>query len=727
MLNCRQIFTLTVLASACVAVSAVSAAPLFTTTVSEYNWSTTVVRLGMRNVHTRGILGQGVVVGLLDTGMNTANPEFANNPRVMTGYNATNGSTDVTDSDGHGTHVAGIVGAPGNGTGMYGVAPAATLLPIKVFSGGTAPASAVTAGLDYAMTKSARVINLSLGANSPTGDTGLRRVAATNSAVIVIAAGNGGLANPNWPSRYAKESWANGTMISVGAVDANRKLASFSNRAGDIAQFYLVAPGTNIISSYGNSYEYMSGTSMAAPAVSGAAALVTGYWPYLRANQVAAILLNTTDDLGAPGVDAIYGHGMLNVNRALSPIGAYNYRTITGTGTRISLSTAGVASTPPAVSTPSAFGGVSTEVFDDYGRNFTSNEGAALSAHSVMTLDSVLGRIDRLLDTSEKVLTNGSTLTRLNTVTAPSPSVSAAHNANASGDAWNHAPGSANSFVAYRSASGYAFSAGDGGLSALTLGLMGSTWGSRLGGLDGILSNPLANFAPQHRFAALGAPLAGGWQARMATLQSKRYNAASGNVSLMELTHIGQRHAFNISSGDLAEQGVLGGYSNAAMGLNQATHTQGLTVSGAYLLAPQWAIAASWSQTETSALQATGMLVDATAIRASAYGLGLTRSDLWRQGDRWSLTFNAPLSAQAGKLTYSVVKAVDEHGAPQFDTKVVDLRPGTREWTTETRYAMPMPQWGGTLSAALALRTHPDHDSQAPQQWLLGVRYQQTF
>ncbi|MGE5450617.1 MAG: S8 family peptidase [Acidobacteriota bacterium] len=590
MLNCRQIFILTAVVSAC---QAVSAQTLFAPSYGEYLSSTTVRQLGMRNIHARGILGQGVVVALLDTGLNLNNPEFANNRRVMTGYNATNGSSDITDTDGHGTHVAGIVGAPGNSWGMYGVAPGATLLPIKVFSGGTAPASVVTAGLDYAMSQSARVINLSLGANSPTGDTGLRRVAAANSAVVVIAAGNNALARPNWPSRYAKESWANGTLISVGAVDLNRKIASFSNRAGDIAQWYIVAPGVDILSSYGTGQGYMTGTSMASPAVAGAAALVTGYWPYLRANQVAAILLNTADDLGAPGVDAVYGHGMLNVNRAMSPVGSYNYKTITGAGTRISLGAAGVTSTQPAVSTPSAFGKVQTEVFDDYGRNFHSQEGAALSSRSVMTVDTILGRIDRLLDASEKVLMDGGTLMRLNALTAPSLSVAAVRNANESGDAWNHTPAATNSFVAYRSATGYAFSAGDGGLSTMSLGLMGSTWARHLGGLDGVLNNPLSNFAPQHRFATLGAPLVGGWQARVATLQSKRYNAASGNVSLMELTHIGERHALNVSTGDLAEQGVLGGYSNAAMGLNQATHTQGLTVSGAYLLAPQWALGAA--------------------------------------------------------------------------------------------------------------------------------------
>ncbi len=703
------------------------AVPLFAPTMGEYNWSTSVVQLNMRNIHNQGILGQGVIVGLLDTGLNRNNPEFLNNPRVMTGYNATNGSTDVTDSEGHGTHVAGIVGAPGNGSGMYGVAPGATLLPIKVFSGNLAPASAVTAGLDYATAHGARVINLSLGATSPTGDTGLRRVAATNNTVVVIAAGNDSAGSPNWPSRYAKEAWANGTILTVGAVNSSRKLDSRSNRAGDLAPFYLVAPGVDIISSYGASVAYLTGTSMAAPAVTGAAALLTGYWPYLRANQVAAILLNTTDDLGAPGMDAIYGRGMLNVNRALAPIGSFTYRTVNGTVTRISLQTAGVRTSQPAVSTPSAFKGVVTEVFDDYGRNYTSSEGASLSVHSVMTTDSVLGRIDRLLDTSETVLKDGSTLMRLNWRNASAQALATNRNANASGDVWNHGAEPSQGLVSYRTRGGQILSAGDGGLSTLALGLAGSNWGNALTGLDTLLGNPLANFAPQHRFAALGMPLAGNWQARVATLQSKQSNAASGEVTLLELTHTGQHHAINVSGANLAEQGLLGGYSNAAMGLNQSTHTQGVTVSAAYLLAPKWALGGSWSLTRTSAPQASGLLVAATDIRSSAFGLGLTRSDWLSTGDRWSLTVNRPLAAQSGQLTYNVVSAVDENGTETFENRTVALRPMTREWTTEARYALALPQLGGTLTAALAVRNHPDNDEQASSQWVMGIRYQQAF
>lgn len=731
MLNRFQIFTLSALATACAAASGQTV--LFSPSYSEYQWSTSVIQLGMTNVHARGILGQGAIVALLDTGLNRNNPEFLNNPRVLTGYNATNGTSDITDTDAHGTHVAGILAAPGTGTGsisepgMYGVAPAATLLPIKVFSGGTAPSSAVTTGLDYAMAHGARVINLSLGATSPTGDTGLRRVAAANTAVVVIAAGNDSTASPNWPSRYAKESWANGTLIAVGAVDANRNLHYSSNRAGDIAPFYLVAPGVSIISSYGLGYAHMTGTSMATPAVSGAAALITGYWPYLQANQVAAILLNTADDLGAPGVDAVYGHGMLNVNRAVAPVGSYTYRTITGAVTRISLSTPGVVSYQPAVSTPSAFAQVSTEVFDDYGRNFTSAEGAALSVRTALTVDSVIGRTDRMLDTAEQVLADGATLMRMNSHAGAQRQLAAISNANGTGDAWNYQSMLRQSLVSYRSSTGHVLSAGDSGLSSMTLGLMGSRWANRLAGLDSILSNPLSNFAPQHRFASVGMPLANGWQANAATLQSKRHNAASGNINLMEISHVGAQHAINVSTGDLSETGLLGGYSNSALGLNQATHSQGITLSGAYLIAPHWAMAAAYSQTHTTAPQASGMLTHATVINTNAYGIGMIRSDWLKTGDRLSLTVHTPLSAQSGTLTYSVVQSVDETGAPQYGTQEVRLRPQAREWRTEARYTMPVSDWGGNLSAAISTRTHADNDEAAALQWVLGVRYQLSF
>lgn len=714
-------FALTALSLACMAATGQT---LFLPTTGEYNWSTSVMQLGITGIHGKGILGQGVVVGVLDTGLNLANPEFKGNTRVMTGYNAVTGTTDVTDTFGHGTHVAGIIGAPGNGTGMYGVAPGVTLLPVKVFnSSNLAPSASIDKGLAYALSKGARVINLSLGATSATGDIGLRKVAASNSVVVVASAGNEGLANPGWPARYAKEAWAGGTIIAVGAVDANKKLASFSNKAGDTAQFYLVAPGVNIISSYSTSYAYMSGTSMAAPAVSGAAALVTGYWPYLKANQVAAILLNTTDDLGAPGVDAVYGRGMLNVNRALSPIGSFTYKTATGVKTTIALTGKSVVSVQPKVSTPSAFSGLSTEVFDDYGRNFTSNEGAMLSSRSQMTLDSALGRTDRLLDTAEQVLPDGSRFMRLQ---MRAGSVQA-EQARAGSRLVGTQPQAQASLVGMQLASGYGFSAGDGGLGSLALGLMGSNLGAKLTGADSILANPLLGFAPQHRFAALSAPLAGGWSTRWSTVESAPVvSAASADMNLVELMHQGRHHAFNVSAGRMSEQGLLGGYSNAVAGLAQQTGTVGVTVSGALSLAPQWTLAGAYTTSRTRAPQASGLLVGATDIQADAFGLGLVKADTWRQGDRWSLTLNAPLRASSGTLTYSVVTGVDENGTPSYGSHTVNLRATAREMLAETRYVTRL-SLNSTLSAVMSLRHHPDNDASAADQIVVGTRFDLQF
>ncbi|MBI5924907.1 MAG: S8 family serine peptidase [Aquabacterium sp.] len=719
-----SLFILTALASAC---HLAAAQTTFAPTTTEYSWSTTVNQLGMRNIHNRGILGQGVIIGMIDTGLNKTNPEFQSmGSRLLPGYNAVDGSSDITDSIAHGTHTTGIAAAAGNGSGMYGVAPQASILMVKVFNGGTASASSINRGIDYAAAHGARVINLSLGAPTGIGDASLRAVAASNNAVVVVAAGNDGAATPDWPGRYAKESWTNGTLIVVGAVDANKRLASFSNKAGDTAQYFLVAPGVNIISSYNTGYGYLSGTSMAAPAVSGAAALITGYWPYLRANQVASILLNTADDLGAPGVDAVYGRGLVNVNRALSPIGSYTYRTANGGRTTVSLNTPGVTSTRPSVSTPSAFKGLVTQVFDAFGRNYSSDEGAAMMGRSLMTLDSVLGRPDRMLDAADQVLRSGSRLTRLQSrqTDTVQPRLGAL---NTSGEAWNHVQRSDASMVILQHTSGLSFSAGDGGLSGMSLGLMGSSMAQRLSGADNALGNPLLGFAPKHQFASMSLPLRGHWSWRLATIRSKAYDAASGDVNLMELGYDNGTQALNISTGQLSEQGLLGGYSRPQMGLNQQTGTAGLTVSGAWALSANWTVTGSVSRTRTTAPTASGLLTSATDIRADGFGLGLVVANSWRADDRLSFSINAPLRARSGTLNYSVVADVDPNtGAPIYATHTVNLAPTAREWTAETRYATRLTATS-SISAVAALRVHPDHDANAPAQLAAGVRFNQSF
>jgi hypothetical protein len=706
---------------------------IYAPTLAEYTKSSAVVQLNIKGIHSQGIIGQGVVVGVLDTGLNLNNPEFKNNSRILKGYNATNGGSDVTDTMGHGTHVTGIIAAGANGLGMYGVAPGATILPVKVFGASTASSTDIDRGLLYASSKGAKVVNLSLGASGPTGTSALSTLARTNNTLVIAAAGNEGQANPGWPARYAKESWANGTIIAVGAVDANKKIASFSNRAGDTANFYLVAPGVAINSTYGTSYALMSGTSMATPAVTGAAALIMGYWPYLKANQVATLMLNTTDDLGAKGTDAVYGRGMLNVNRALTPQGNVTYKTATGASITLALQAKGTIINQPRVASPSAFSGVSTEVYDDYGRNFTSHDGAALSSRSQMTVDSALGRNDLMLDAAERALPDGTRLMSLQTrassvMTAGMNFGSAKLGTQGSSDPWNHGQAQAlASMVSLRLASGHAVSAGDGGLSIMGLGLMGSDMSNRLSGAEAVLANPLMGFAPNHRFAALSTPLTAGWTARVGLVRSQAYDRASADVNVMELMHQGRDHALNISFGRMSEQGMLGGYSSAAMGLAQHTGSMGMTLSGALAISGPWTLAGAWSMTHTAAPRASGMLVAGTAVRADGWGLGLVKADTWMRGDRLSFTLNAPLRASTGNLTYSVVDSVNpEDGSPVYGTRTVNLKPTARELLAEARYSTHLSA-NSTLSAVAAYRQNPDHDASAPAQTALGVRYNLSF
>jgi subtilisin family serine protease len=290
-------------------------------TGQELAWSSAASRVGAFKPRPWAARGTNVTIAIIDSGIRRDHIDFAG--AITGGYNAfTNltGTTAVNDTSGHGTHVASLAAARANGVGMVGIASNARILPIQVFMGSSTSDFYVARGINYATSQKAFVMNLSLGGStmSPTIRTALQG-AQKAGLLMVIAAGNEGLANPSFPARHASEAWAKGQIIAVGAVDANNVIASFSNRAGDARNFYLVAPGVNLIGAYPsapNAYVSMSGTSMAAPVVAGAAAVVKSAWPFLTAPKVAEVLFVTATDLGAKGIDPIYGRGLCGRSQA---------------------------------------------------------------------------------------------------------------------------------------------------------------------------------------------------------------------------------------------------------------------------------------------------------------------------------------------------------------------------------------------------------------------------
>ena len=271
--------------------------------------------------------GQGVIVAVVDSGSGP-HPDLAEN--LLPGRSFLNSietsDGDDINTDGHGSHVAGIIAAvANNGISGSGVAPNAKILPVRVLDqaggGSTGP---VAFGVRFAADNGARVINLSLGGTDEGSNlTEAIRYATEKGALVVAAAGNGGPNDaPKWPA-------ASDLTIAVTAVDPANKATPFNQR-GDYID--IAAPGTNILSTARGIYRsnkclsdeprmcFESGTSMAAGFVAGAAALLFAAEPRVTNAQVRDILLRTATDIGDPGRDATFGAGLINMVAALAEL-----------------------------------------------------------------------------------------------------------------------------------------------------------------------------------------------------------------------------------------------------------------------------------------------------------------------------------------------------------------------------------------------------------------------
>jgi subtilisin family serine protease len=253
-----------------------------------------------------------VVVAVLDSGVNAAHPDLVGH--LLQGYDFVWNDSDPADDFGHGTAVTGtIVAAGNNGMGVAGVAFGCSVLPVKVMdASGSATHSCIAQGIEYAVQQGARVINLSLGgdfASSTLQDA--IDYAWSNNVVVVASAGNSGGTVPQYPA-------ACDHVVGVAATEPDDSKAWFSSYGSWVALF---APGDNIWTTQRdltNAYGSWAGTSFSSPIVAGVAALVASAKPSLSNTQIANILEQTADDLGAPGFDSTFSYGRVNAFRAVT-------------------------------------------------------------------------------------------------------------------------------------------------------------------------------------------------------------------------------------------------------------------------------------------------------------------------------------------------------------------------------------------------------------------------
>lgn len=274
------------------------------------DWGHSVLKIPQ--LHQMGLTGRGIRIAVIDTGVDHKHPDLQGALELDTDGQPFNVTSEAfAAAHGHGTGVAGIIGARNNQTGILGVGYESTILPIKAMrENGGGSLNEIAAGVYKSIELGADIINLSLGTTSNSAILrGAIHQAAKKGIIVVCSAGNAGQDNSVvYPARYE-------VCYAIGATNQNNQVSSFSSRGWEVD---VAAPGERVLTAWRNhSYSRVSGTSFAAPYVAGAMALLLqGGMEISHSN-----LKETAIDIGEPGQDTRSGHGLIDPLRYVK-----NYR-----------------------------------------------------------------------------------------------------------------------------------------------------------------------------------------------------------------------------------------------------------------------------------------------------------------------------------------------------------------------------------------------------------------
>jgi len=674
---------------------------------------------GAITAYDSGATGQGVKIAVVDTGLNPSLHDFTG--RVDPASQDVVANRGVSDSDGHGTAVSATAVANRDGIGIEGVAFGATVLSLNTENpndcnatdGCTHSSTDIAKAIDIARQNGVRVINISLGGADPSNlvNQAIAR-AATAGIIVVMSAGNSG-DKPEGanPEAFALSAASAGNVIIAGSVGVPvngntsnidyKQISSFSNRAGSGSAYFLAADGYRVVAPDNTgSLFFWSGTSFAAPVISGAAALLASAFPNLSGAQIIDILFRSADDAGAAGTDAIFGHGILNISRAFAPIGTL---ALPGGKTPVGTVT-GQASTTMGDASPRVAGMVA---LDGYGRAYSLDYRQMLSRAA-----------------QERPLAAGLQL-GLDTATgaAGRAAVSITVDRNLIG---HPEVGLAQLGLTYEDArkarvlSGLAISR----LSkrtAVALGISesGRTLQQRLAGSEAsafvVARDPMTRMGFYGDAAgSLGVRQQVGRFGLTATAERGRVYQPTFNRALLEPAYaVGSLSLdrrvgpvlLTVAGTRLSEQRtVLGARFSDALGGGGAT-SWFADASAALDLGRGWRVDAAYRRGWTS-LGAAGGLARGGRLATEAWSFDVARANALFPGDRFALRLMQPLRVASGGLTLAVPVSYDyatlEAG---YGNRFFNLAPTGREVDLEAAYGLRL--FGGELSANAFARRQP--------------------
>ena len=310
----------TLAAASAIGLAALSALPAHASTNPVYDKEWALSQFNVTTIRSQyQARGSGVVVAVVDSGVDPTQPDLQGS--LLTGVNLavpSNPTADTSDnsSEYHGTDVAALIaghahGDSNNPQGLYGLATEAKILPIK--DGDEAPtAASIAAGIKYAADHNARVINISggtVGACSSDEASAIDYALSKNIVVVAATGNNGNAANTSsCPANHAG-------VINVAAIAQNGTIDKYSHYGSDVS---VAAPGVTIEEpARGGNYDTASGSSLAAPWVSGEAALIIGLHPNWTAGQVVRVIIDNTVQGSGSRIDDHVGYGVIDPLKAL--------------------------------------------------------------------------------------------------------------------------------------------------------------------------------------------------------------------------------------------------------------------------------------------------------------------------------------------------------------------------------------------------------------------------
>lgn len=686
---------------------------------------------------------QGPIVAVVDTGVDLTHREFTGRilPGACFSWTACPAAVFTGDDDhNHGSHVAGIIASAADGVGNTGVAPRARILPVKVLSAsGSGDLTSIARGIDFARANQARVINLSLGGGG--GSTELLtalRAAKTNSVIVAAAGNQGNSFRPLWPAAYATDSQIVGNMLIVGSVGPNNAISYFSNTpstggcvtANRVTRcwrdFFVVAPGENILSTgKDGNYIRMSGTSMAAPFVAGAAALVLQQSPFLTPAQVVDILKKSATDLGARGVDNVFGWGLVNPTRAMSPLGTTRIATSGG----MTLGFAGTDAIEGSSLRAPWAGPIlrsravrNAIMFDAYGRDFDAQLDAR-AASAGFNAFAVAAQIPASWE-ARSYATEAATLTAVIS-DQETNAVAALSSGPQPDDVYSHFVATARLAPDWEAAMGHRAPVA-GVFSTLDLAAGPAQDQMFLGAAA--LNSPYASLAEGGAFGGLSWRASETWRISAAFTSSGRGDPANSWAfapqpehddaqSLAPQTHLRSADAFlataeyrvddtlslaATASMTQEQNGLLGSDEAGALALTSEAQTLALGFQARLSLGDGWSATAAWSMGRSAVTpEATGLLSEVSAVTSQAYGFAATKLGVFGAQDSVGLAVSRPLHVTGGGATITASTGVTGARDIVYTRERIDLASGAPETQFEAGYATPLSEASRVSISAL--------------------------